>query len=132
MSRGSTVDIAIGYGLYNEAVGVWFLVGSRIVTSPYCPDRLCGPPIQWVLGALYLAVKWPVHKAAHSPPTTAEDNRTWIYTSSLHSAWLVKHKDNFTFNILHANISTLFSSLVFSKNPEEGQMPWLTLSCQHS
>jgi hypothetical protein len=34
-------------------------------------------PIQWVLG-----VKRQEHEADHSPPTSAEVNKTWIYTST--------------------------------------------------
>jgi hypothetical protein len=30
------------------------------------------PPIQWVPGALSLAVKWPGRAADHSPPFSAE------------------------------------------------------------
>jgi hypothetical protein len=31
-----------------------------------------GPPIQWVLGILFLEVKRPGREADHSPPSTAE------------------------------------------------------------
>jgi hypothetical protein len=30
------------------------------------------PPIQWVLGALSLGVKWPGYEADHSPPSSAK------------------------------------------------------------
>jgi hypothetical protein len=30
------------------------------------------PPIQWVLGAHSLEIKWPGHEADHSPSTSAE------------------------------------------------------------
>jgi hypothetical protein len=40
-SRNSAVGIATGYGL---EVGVRVPVGSRILTSPFRPDRLWGPP----------------------------------------------------------------------------------------
>jgi hypothetical protein len=43
-SRGSAVSIATGYRLDNLQVGVRVQIGSRIVTSPYRPDRLWGPP----------------------------------------------------------------------------------------
>jgi hypothetical protein len=35
------------------------------------------PPIQWVPG-----VKRPVRDADHSPPTSAEVKKMWIYTST--------------------------------------------------
>jgi hypothetical protein len=44
VSRDSAVGIATGYGLDDWAVGVRVPVGSRMLTSPCCPDRLWGPP----------------------------------------------------------------------------------------
>jgi hypothetical protein len=43
-SRDSSVGIATGYGLDDRVVGVRVPVGSRILSSPRCPDRLWGPP----------------------------------------------------------------------------------------
>jgi hypothetical protein len=43
-SRDSPVGIATGYGLDEREVGVRVPVRSRIVISPYRPDRLWGPP----------------------------------------------------------------------------------------
>jgi hypothetical protein len=43
-SRDSAVGIATGYGLNDREVGVRVPVGSKFFTSPYCPDRLWGPP----------------------------------------------------------------------------------------
>jgi hypothetical protein len=37
-------------------------------------------PIQWVLGALSLGVKWPGRVANHSPPSSAEVKNAWSYT----------------------------------------------------
>jgi hypothetical protein len=44
VSRDSAVGIATGYGLDDCEVGVRVPVGSRIFTSPCCPDRLWDPP----------------------------------------------------------------------------------------
>jgi hypothetical protein len=44
VSRDSAVGISTGYGLDDWEVGVRVPVGSRIFTSPCCPDRLWGPP----------------------------------------------------------------------------------------
>jgi hypothetical protein len=44
MSRGSIVGVATAYGLDDGGVSVQILVGSRILTSPYHPDWLWGPP----------------------------------------------------------------------------------------
>jgi hypothetical protein len=42
-SRDSSVGIATTYGLDDRGVGVRVPVGSRIFSSPNCPDRLWGP-----------------------------------------------------------------------------------------
>jgi hypothetical protein len=39
------------------------------------------PPIQLVSGALSLEVKRPGREAEHSPPSNAEVNNAWNYTS---------------------------------------------------
>jgi hypothetical protein len=44
-SQDSIVNIVTGYGLDDQGVGVWVLVGSRIFSSPCRPDQLsrkCG------------------------------------------------------------------------------------------
>jgi hypothetical protein len=49
--------------------------GAGIASTPtLCPTE---PPIQWVP-----EVKRPGREADHSPPTSAEVKRTWIYTST--------------------------------------------------
>jgi hypothetical protein len=40
------------------------------------------PPIEWILGALSLGVKWKGREADHSPATSAEVKKMWIYTST--------------------------------------------------
>jgi hypothetical protein len=40
------------------------------------------PPSQWVPGALSPRVKRQGREADHSPPASAEDKKTWIYTST--------------------------------------------------
>jgi hypothetical protein len=40
----SAVGIVTDYGLGDQGVRVWDLVGARIFTSPCHPDRLWGPP----------------------------------------------------------------------------------------
>jgi hypothetical protein len=40
MSCGAAVGIATNYGLDNLGLGVRIPVGSRIINSPYHPDRL--------------------------------------------------------------------------------------------
>jgi hypothetical protein len=40
------------------------------------------PPIQWVLGILSPWAKRPSRDAKHSPPTSVEVKKTWVYTST--------------------------------------------------
>jgi hypothetical protein len=84
-SRDSVVGIATTYRLDDRGVGVRVPVESRIFSSPDRPDRLLRstqPPIQWVPGALSPGVKRPGRGVDHSPPTSAEVKKMWIYTST--------------------------------------------------
>jgi hypothetical protein len=89
VSLDSSVGIATGYRLEDQGVGVW--VGSRIFTSPRRPDRLCDQPSLLSNGYRELfpwKVKRPGLEADHSPPTSAEVTKTWIYTSTLpYASW---------------------------------------------
>jgi hypothetical protein len=64
-------------------VGVRVPVGSRIFTSPGRPDRLWGPPNLLYNGywGLFPMIKRPGREADHSPSTSAEVKKMWIYTS---------------------------------------------------
>jgi hypothetical protein len=84
-TQDSSVGIVTGYGL-NRRVrssspgrGNNFVVStsSRTVLGP------TEPPIQWVMVALSPGVNRPGREAEHSPPSSAEVKKTWIYTSSL-------------------------------------------------
>jgi hypothetical protein len=44
------------------------------------------PPIQWLPWVLSLGVKRPGYEADHSPATSAEVKKTWIYISTPHMA----------------------------------------------
>jgi hypothetical protein len=44
--------------------------------------RSTQPPLQWVPGALSPGVKRPGREVDHSPPTSAEVKKMWIYTSA--------------------------------------------------
>jgi hypothetical protein len=47
--------------------------------------RSTEPPIQWVPGALPPGLKRPGREVDHSPPTSAEVKKMWIYTSTSHT-----------------------------------------------
>jgi hypothetical protein len=56
-----------------------FSMSSRPVLGPI------QPPIQWVNGALSSGVKRPEREADHSPPTSEEIKKTWIYKATSHT-----------------------------------------------
>jgi hypothetical protein len=76
--RNSVVDIATGYGLDGQGVGVRVPEGSRIFSSPAL--RPTQPPIQWVPEALSPGVKRAGRGADNSPPTSTQVKKMWIYT----------------------------------------------------
>jgi hypothetical protein len=91
------------------------------------------PPIQRVPGALSSVVKRSGREADHSPPTSAEVKKMWVYTSihkpSWCSAYLVKYRDNFTFTyswtLFHQRVFILFH-LCASKQEFKGITQQLT------
>jgi hypothetical protein len=78
---GIAQSVRLSYGLDN-----WGLIPSGSREFFFLPPvfRLAvgptQPPIQWVLGALCLAVKWLGHEADHSPLFSAQVKNAWIYT----------------------------------------------------
>jgi hypothetical protein len=77
------IGIATRYGLEGQEVGVRVPIGSRIFISPRRPDRFWGPPDLLYNG--HPGAKRPGREADHSPPTSAEVKKMWIYTSSWRS-----------------------------------------------
>jgi hypothetical protein len=73
--RDCSVGIAMGYGLDHLGSRVRFLAGARNFSLHHRVRTTLGsiqPPIQWVLGALFLGVKRPGREADYSPPSSAE------------------------------------------------------------
>jgi hypothetical protein len=83
-SRDSAVGIASVYGLNDPGVGIRVPVEARIFSSRSSRPVLgpTQPPVQWVPGALSPGKKLPGREADHSPPTSADVKKTWIYTST--------------------------------------------------
>jgi hypothetical protein len=82
-SRDSVVGIATSYVLDDRGVGGRVPVGSRIFSKSSRPAlRSTQPPIQCLSGTLSPGVKRPGREVDHSPPTSAEVNKMWIYTST--------------------------------------------------
>jgi hypothetical protein len=79
-SRESVVSIATDCVLDDQEVGVRVLVGLRIFTSSYSPDRLWGPLN--LLSNGYRGVKRQSRESEHSTPTSAEVKKMCIYTST--------------------------------------------------
>jgi hypothetical protein len=80
MSSDSSVGIATGYGLDDQGGGssspgrvknFHFSIASRPALGS------TQPPLKWVPG-----VKREGREADHSPPTSAEVKKMWIYTST--------------------------------------------------
>jgi hypothetical protein len=68
-SVGIATRLWAGQSGFNSKWGLGislFTTMSRMALGP------TQPPIQWVLGALSLGVKWQGHKADCSPPSSAE------------------------------------------------------------
>jgi hypothetical protein len=80
LSRDSGVGIATSYGLDDRVVRAQVPVGVRIFTSPRHPDRLWGPPNFLSNGYRWLSPRG--READHTPPTSAEVKKMWIYTST--------------------------------------------------
>jgi hypothetical protein len=119
--NGSAVDIATIYELNYQRVGVRVPVApSKSFASAHRPDPgATQPPVQWVLGAPSSSVNRQAPEANHSPPTSAEVKKTWIYTSTppyvLMAQWLVSEtRYNFTFYLGNAVLLDLTPCILLS------------------
>jgi hypothetical protein len=99
--------------------GVWFLAGARIFLFATASRQALvptQPPIQWVPAANTPGIKRPGREADHSPSSSADVQSTWSYTSTppyvFMEGYLVKHRDNFTFNLHCALVLTCSTELI--------------------
>jgi hypothetical protein len=84
-SQDTVVGIGTGYGLDDRGVGVRVPVGVKnflFFTSSRPALGSTQSRIQWVPGVLYPGIKRTGREADHSPPTSAETKKMWIYTSN--------------------------------------------------
>jgi hypothetical protein len=101
LEPGYFSGIALGYGLDDrgfesrQGLGLFIFTASRPVLGP------TQPPIQWVTGALSLAVKWPGCEAdPHLHLVSRSRMRGAIPPLPSTPLWRgdrLKHRDNFTF-----------------------------------
>jgi hypothetical protein len=94
-SRGSSVGIALGYGLDDRGSTVQFPAEAGNFSLTTVSRMALGPaqpPIQCVPGAFSQGIKRPECEADNSPPSIAEVKNAWSYTSTppirLHSVVL--------------------------------------------
>jgi hypothetical protein len=81
----STLGMVTGYGLDDRGGRSWSpgRIKNFLFSKSSRPAlRSTQHSIQWVQGALSLAVKRPGREADHSPPASAEVKKLWIYTST--------------------------------------------------
>jgi hypothetical protein len=83
-SCDSVVGIATDYGLDDRVVGVRVPVGQEFSLLHVVQTGSKTHPVSYPMdiGALSLGVKRPWREADHSPPTSAEAKKIWIYTST--------------------------------------------------
>jgi hypothetical protein len=90
LGAGMAVGTTTSYELDDQGVGVRVLVRSRIFSSPLSRPAKGStqPPIQWVPGLFPRGIKQLGREADHSPPTSAEVKKTWVYTSTFSYAFM--------------------------------------------
>jgi hypothetical protein len=95
-------DWAMGWMIGLLGLDSWWGLEILLFTTVLRPAlESTQPPIQWVIGALFLGVKWLGCEADNSPPSSAKVKNAWSYTSTslyVFMVWhLSKHRDDFTF-----------------------------------
>jgi hypothetical protein len=119
----SSVSIVTDYGLDDQGVSVRVPVRSRIFYSPRRPDRLRGPPYLLSNGyrGLFPGVKQTGSQADHSPSTSAEVKKMWIYTFTKPVTVAERSKAYTVFARWEAGI--------MGSNPTQGMDVWCLCVC---
>jgi hypothetical protein len=117
--RDSVVDIATGYRLDVRGLGVCVSLGSRIFSSPPCPDRHWDPPnlsngyqglFPW--GESGRGVDLNTHLRPVQRSRKCGSIHPLPNTPSWRSALIVYHKDNSTFLFTYGSRSIHHSSVI--------------------
>jgi hypothetical protein len=74
------------YGLDSRRIGVRFPAGVRNVSLLHTVQACSHRSIHWVHMALSAEVRRPGREANHSPPSSAEAEKVWSYTSTPHTS----------------------------------------------
>jgi hypothetical protein len=78
------------------------------------------PPVQGVLGALFLGVKLLGHEVYCSLPSSTKIKNVWCHTSTppyIYMAWcIIKHKENFTFTLFLTSLLWLWKFHILNRN----------------
>jgi hypothetical protein len=84
----------MGWTIGVSGVDSWQGLGIFLFTTLSTPTLgPIQPPIQWVMWALSLGLKWPGHEADHSYSTIAEVKNAWIYFHSPNTSSWRKHRE---------------------------------------
>jgi hypothetical protein len=80
----SAVGIAASYGLDNQRIGVRVPVGQEFSLLYAVQTGSGAHPASYPMGkaALSPGIKRPGRETDHSPPTSSEVKKTWVYTST--------------------------------------------------
>jgi hypothetical protein len=132
-SRDSVVDIATGYELDDRGVGVLVLVESRIFSCPQRPDRLWGPSCLLSNGnrGLFLqgqnvkGVKLTTHLQLVPRSRKMGSIHQLPHTPLWSTAYLVKHRNSFTFYCLQMTKFQIKISWEKTQDVLSGQNPSL-------
>jgi hypothetical protein len=106
-SRDDVMSIVIGYRQNGQGIRIRFAAEITIFPFSTSSRLAVGPtqlPIRWVSSVTFRGDKAAGHEANHSPPFSTEvKNGEAIpppsHMCSQHTAYLIKHREYFTFHL---------------------------------